>query len=122
MREMKDEEFWEVLGEAWVDSENIWQNLSTWKMLLKSTRKGREHFMNEEERKMFEELPETLVVHRGFIPGKNKKGLSYTLDEKKAEWFAKRFHKEGEVSTLTIPKSKAFAYLTGRGESEIIMI
>lgn len=119
---MKDKEYWELLSEAWIDSENLWQNLPQWKKLLKSTRKGREHFMTPEERKFLEELPEVATIYRGYEPGKNREGLSYTLDEDKAKWFSTRFSKTGKVHTRTIKRSKIFAYLAGRDESEIIVL
>jgi hypothetical protein len=122
MHLMKDKEYWELLADAWVDSENLWQNLPQWKKLLKSTRKGREFFMTPEEREFLKKLPDTVTVYRGYQPGKNKSGLSYTLDEKKAEWFANRFTKTGEVHVRTVKREKIFAYLNGRGESEIILL
>lgn len=122
MDKMKDKEYWELLGDAWVDSENLWQNLPRWKKLLQSTRKGREFFMQEEERNFLNSLPETVKIFRGYIPSKNKGGLSYTLNEEKAHWFANRFGGKGEVHVRTIKKSKIFAYLSRRDEDEIIAL
>ena len=119
-RNLSDEDYWKILGEVWTDSENIWQNKHVWAVLFMSQRSGRENFMNEEERELFEKLPETLTIHRGYQPRKNKTGFSFTLDKKKAEWFADRFFKDGDVVTKKVQKSKVFAYLTRRNESEII--
>lgn len=119
---MKDKEYWELLSEVWIDSENLWQNLPQWKKLLKSTRKGREHFMSAEERKFLKELPEVVTIYRGYQTGKNKGGLSYTWDEAKAKWFSTRLSKTGEVHVRTVKREKIFAYLDGRNESEIIVL
>jgi hypothetical protein len=119
-RYLKDEHYWKLLGEVWVDSENIWQNKVAWGYLLMSDRSGKENFMNEDERAEFEKLPDEFTIYRGYQPRKNKTGFSYTTDEKKAIWFANRFYKDGEVLSRKVKKCKVFAYLTRRNESEII--
>lgn len=121
MSELDDQKYWTLLGEVWADSENIWQNLEAWTELLSSRRAGREHFMDEQEREAFAKLPEKLVVYRGYEHGKNRVGLSWTLSAEKAAWFSKRYNRNGKVRTRTIKKSDVFAYLTGRGEDEIVL-
>ena len=119
---LSDKKYWEILGSIWTDSENIWQNRETWKELLSSKRPHREFMMDKNERQEFVQLPEQLVIYRGYLPYKNKNGFSYTLDEEKAEWFSKRFHADGKVLKKTIFKSDAIAYFTGRNEKEIVII
>jgi hypothetical protein len=119
---MKPKEFWEMLSDIWRDSENIWQNKSTYKMLFSYHPKSKHHFMSKEDRKVFDSLPEQVVVYRGFTVGKNKNGFSYTLDKSRAEWFANRFNKNGKVLERTISKDKIVAYTNGRGEQEVIII
>lgn len=121
-RKLTDEQYWELLGDVWTDSENIWQNKIIWGALLTSDRPKREFFMNEDERAEFEKLPETLTIYRGYQPRKNKIGYSYTTSKEKATWFANRFHKNGDVDTKKIKKKRIFAYLTRRNESEILFI
>jgi hypothetical protein len=115
---LSDEEYWKLLGDVWIDSENIWQNKIIWGALLTSDRPKREFFMGAE----FEKLPETLTIYRGYQPRKNKIGYSYTISKEKATWFANRFHKDGEVDTKKVKKSRVFAYLTRRNESEVLII
>lgn len=121
-RELTDEVYWDLLSDVWTDSENIWQNKIIWGYLLTSNRSKREFFMNEDERAEFEKLPQTLTIYRGYQPRKNKLGYSYTTSKEKATWFANRFHKDGEVHTLKVDKSRVFAFLTRRNESEILII
>jgi hypothetical protein len=121
-RKLDDEQYWELLGDIWTDSENIWQNKIIWGALLTSDRPKREFFMNEDERAEFEKLPENLTIYRGYQPRKNKVGYSYTISKDKATWFAHRFHKDGEVDTKKVNKGRVFAYLSRRNESEVLII
>jgi hypothetical protein len=119
---LDDKEYWELVSDVWVDSENIWQNLKHWKKLLKQRGETKHFFMDEDDKKDFDNLPDKLIVYRGYIKGKNEKGLSYTTDENKAKWFAKRFYKDGQVTSRYIDKKDVFAYTNRRSENEIILI
>lgn len=121
-QELSDESYWELLGRIWSDSENIWQYLPTWLLLLTSKRPGREAFMTEEGRRALADLPDTLTIYRGYQPGLNKEGLSYSLKKSKAKWFANRFGTKGRIRTRTVKKSEVFAILLGRQEDEIIVL
>lgn len=65
-------------------------------------------------------LPETaLRVYRGGAPN----GIAWSTDVKTAQWFAKRFKREGEapepVFTALAPPEAIMARFSGRGESEV---
>ena len=123
MDKVNDKQYWQLLGEVWIDSENIWQSKSVWKELLTDDRDHREYFMTKEDRKVFAELPEKLTIYRGYVEKMNKNGFSYTLDYDKAEWFSNRFGKKNAgVIKKNINKKDAFAYMGGRNESEIIYL
>jgi hypothetical protein len=49
--EMTDGDYWRLLGAAWIDSENIRQNVDRWTALLQSERNGRGMIMKPDERK-----------------------------------------------------------------------
>lgn len=122
---MSDEDYWSVLSDIWQLSENIWQNKQGWIKLLKSKRPGKKHFMNEEEHETFASMPDVITSYRGYIPGKNMTGLSYSLSKEKAEWFANRFQRlngDGKVIKISIPKKKVFAYMSCRNEQELIIL
>jgi len=119
---LKNEDYWNMLGEVWQNSENIWQNLDEWKILLRDTRPDKEKFMDADELSFYNALPDVVTAYRGYIPGKNMAGLSYSLSREKAEWFAARWKEKGKVLTIKIPKKKIFAYLNGRNEQEIIIL
>lgn len=121
-KQLNDRTYWRLLASIWVDSENIWQLVLNWERLLCSKRSHREKFMFLKERKVLAALPDIVTVYRGYIPNKNKKSLSFTLCKDKAQWFAKRFSKDGDVRTLMVKKDDVFAYVNCREEQEIILV
>jgi hypothetical protein len=124
--EISNEDYWELVGSVWVDSENIYQNEDEWEFLLSSERPGREHMMDEEERAAFAALPDTLTVYRGCHRELNEDGLSWTLDRDRAAWFAKRFASvtgsDPIVHVGEVSKSQVVAHFLGRNEAEIVLI
>lgn len=128
-----DEEYWDVIVSAWIDSENIYQNKYSWKSLLTEQYANPHLMMDEKEKAFFDSLPEEITIFRG---GMDDKGFSWTLDKDKAVWFANRWLMNGNLGDKsnvtkrhntnlfekTINKNDALAYLNGRRESEIIYI
>lgn len=119
---LNPKEYWELLADIWIDSENVWQNKATYKKLFSKHRDYKKYFMNSKERKYFDSLPEQIVAYRGYVKGQNRRGFSYTLDKKQAEWFAKRFDNDGAVAKIVVPKSRVLAYTNRRGEKELIIL
>jgi len=105
-------EYWEVLGDLWIDSENIGEDKKLWKFCLTTgPEKDKEFFMSEEDRDVFRKLPETFKVYRGYVPRKNKTGLSFTLSKDKADWFANRYKllfNKGEVLERTVKHMSSY--------------
>lgn len=119
---LDDETYWSLLAELWVDSESIGQAIDEWAEMLDSTRPG--SMMSPEEAKALAALPERIEVFRGAVEGVNEEGLSWTLDRERAEWFARRFATEGDVSLVLVgevARADVAALLTGRGEDEIVV-
>ena len=112
----------ELIHSVWIGSENIWQHLAEWKVMLKEYREELRSTMDEEDTLVFNSLPETITVYRGYQKGKNKSGISWTLDKEKAEWFGGRFSKEKLFATKTIKKDKVLFYSNQRGEQEIVIV
>lgn len=123
-----DDEWWEVVSHIWTDSENIWQEVGRWRSLLTGAPAGDP--MNDEERKVFDALPDEITVYRGVAaPDGMGSGMSWTLDREKAIWFAKRFALEGgpfgetpKLLTGVVDKEEAIGYQSGRGEQEIVAL
>jgi hypothetical protein len=135
--ELDDRTYWSLLGRAWCNSDNNWQDLWRWVSMFWAERPHKEHVMSEEDREVLASLPETLTIYRG-CNAHSKHGLSWTLDKEFAERFSRERHgfwfpadKDGNlkdgmyrarprVYERTITKSDAIAYFGARQESEII--
>ena len=120
---LDDDDYWPLLRDVWVDSENIWQNLEEWQDRLNEDRWGSHLMMDDEERAVYDALPEQVTVYRGAINGLNERSLSWTLDKERAEWFANRFDRDGGPIVLTgvVAKDEIRAYIASRGEQEILV-
>jgi hypothetical protein len=121
---LTDEQYWDLLSEIWIDSENIRQNQRRWINLLRANRAGREHMMSEADREALAAMPDQITVFQGHTDERDD-GWSWTLDRSKAEWFARRFAQledAGAVLSFGVcSKADVVAYLTRRGEDEILV-
>ena len=122
---LSQKDFSEILADAWIRSENpnLDKNFKQ-KELLQMFKDAAPHIlMDKDEQKQLVELDDTVTVYRGVTTynAKNIKALSWTLEQKTAEWFAHRFGEDGTVYEAQIPKQHIYALLNGRGESEVIV-
>jgi hypothetical protein len=117
---LSDTDYWKLLSDIWIDTENQYAYLKEWTNLLGSKRSNRHYMMTEEEDNLLRSLANEVTIYRGCQKGINENGLSWTLDKSKAQFFANRFGKKGIILERTIPRSDIIAVLTGRGESEVI--
>jgi hypothetical protein len=108
-------------GNVWQDSENIWQHRPAW-LSIWTGLADRWAAMEEEEQAAFAKFPNRLKIFRGCC-GRPTNGLSWTMDQSKAEYFAHRFSEWGPpfVASGWIFKDDVFAYFNGRKESEIVV-
>lgn len=114
-----DAVYWDLVKSVWIDSENIYENLRGWEVMLASDRPGREQMMTEDERAFVSDLPAKVRLYRGH-QALNRNGLSYTLSVDKAKWFAKRFG-PGDVRVRSVAKEDIVAYFNTRSEAEIVI-
>ncbi|MCA9052153.1 MAG: hypothetical protein KDA89_25630 [Planctomycetaceae bacterium] len=122
-KRMSDTTYWSILGSVYTESENLWQQKPKLVCLLTVDRKQREFLMNGRERGYLKELPSTLTIYRGY-QYRNANGWSWTLDPKKAHWFAHRFKGLGgkpTVATGRVKKRDVVAYFSRRQEKEIVV-
>jgi len=99
----------ELVAEVWIDAENPGVNREFWLPLFEA--------MDCPE---LETLPDTFTIYRGTGADDDNNGISWTLSEETAEFFANRFRDDGVVLTREINRSDALFYTNGRGEEEII--
>lgn len=121
---LTDKEYWSTLKDVFVDSENISQNYETWDFLLNSERDHSEFFMDEDDRLFLEQMPEEIIVYRGFKDEGGEESFSWTLNLEKAIWFAERFGKDDDssVAKAIINKKDVIGYINSRNEEEILIL
>jgi hypothetical protein len=119
-------QYWDMVGSVWVDSENIHESFSAWHRLWSAPMPGRENCMNEDEQAALAALPDTITVYRGVGHAAARRGLSWTTDKARAEWFANRFSghrgRRPHVYQGTVAKKDVLAHFLGRNESEIVAL
>lgn len=122
LRRLDDRRYWQMVEAIWIDSENIWQHKKLWREMWREKRPGRQQYvMNDDERAAYDALPDIVTVYRGCNRAKHDaKGLSWTLDISKAEWFARRYQGLNLVLQGEVKKQHVYALLLGRNESEVI--
>jgi hypothetical protein len=107
-----------ALASVWIDSETPSINYWTWVGLFEKY--GRLS-MSKENQEAFDSLPDKVEVYRGTTE-KYDNGLSWTLNEDIAEFFATRFEEYGEVISKVVDKEDIVAYYGDRDEQEVIII
>jgi len=82
------------------------------------------HLMDDAEFDFFKVLPDRITVYRGsgnnVTAARAARGMSWTLDRGKAEWFAQR-DGDGFCIKAEVPKRNVFAYFDGRNEQEVVI-
>lgn len=115
----------ELLADAWTSAENpnMDVNVTKAELVKMFEESDREVLMTFEERIRLSELPDKITIYRGLTTfnARNVKALSWTVDKRKAEWFAHRFGENGTVYTAQIKKADVLAFFMGRNESEIVL-
>jgi hypothetical protein len=132
---MPDADYWKCLALVWDNIEVSFPDLHKWIALFESNRPQRHHLMSESDLKSFAAMPEKLTVFRGYAKGTAKNGLSWTLLESKARWFATEYASGGRRAFLCghatnrlgmivagqCNKRDVLAYFNEREESEIVI-
>jgi len=114
------EEFSYFLGRIWVSTE--FPNHEKINILVGMFLDADKKFlMTAEDLNFLEKQPDKILVFRGIQPKAKVRALSWTLDYKKAKWFAHRFGKGGEVYSAVVNKEDIFMYNSGRGEAEVVL-
>jgi hypothetical protein len=122
------EEFWPLVGFHWGDSETshkderarrYWREI--WDEAFDENGNRTpfsETVMDEAETAVFSALPDEITVWRGYSGA--PEGLSWTLSETVAEWFASRTGGAPMVAQGAVRKSEVISFLNGRFEAEIV--
>jgi len=119
---MEEIKFNQTLKDSWVLTEfpNRCYSINILLDLFKKSK--RDLLMNKQELDFYNNLPEEVSIFRGLNDSKTKKkGLSWTINKEKAEWFANRWEKKGIVLSGIIKKENIFAIFLDRGEFEVVV-
>ncbi len=108
---------------AWVSSENPNKDINTKvEDLIKLFKMADKNIlMNESDFKVYNDLPDEVEIYRGSHHEKDFNAISWTTNYGTAEWFAKRFYKDGYVFKAKISKKNIFAFFNDRNEFEVII-
>lgn len=123
MDDLTAEELGHFLGAAYTADEFPSSNIGKNDLMKMFRRATRESLMTKEELAFLDALPEKVRIFRG-VQSANRKhinGMSWTLNQDTAKWFAERFHKKGVVYAADISQEHIFAYYTARNESEVVV-
>ena len=121
----------DLLAEQWSLIENLSHDANVSKRTVLSWIKmaDKTALMDEEELRQYNDLPDIVTVYRGCRVQKAMKGMSWTMSEEKARWFAERLAllsggKRGTgpmVYRAKIRREDVIGYLAGRDEEEVIV-
>ncbi len=121
---VSDVDYWRLLGEVWTGADFVYRSLPVWRSLFQSERPFRLAVMTADERERWFALPERVELHRGYSRPRGHRGMAWTLDRERAEWFARRFEPLNgfaEVASTSVPSQRVLALFDERGESEAVL-
>lgn len=118
--------YWETVRQVWTDSENVHETWDDWLLVWRGDFErqrlcDRRMATNAQDTKALAKMPEALKVWHG-EEHPERIGMSWTLSRETAAWFARRFGKKGgKLYEGTVKRSDVIAYMTSRGEEEILV-
>jgi hypothetical protein len=130
---LTDKEFWYGFSNAYQCSDDLftYKEKIKFHLSINKNRPFREYFMTSYERGYFKKLPSEIRIYRGmtFKEYESKDfGISWTLSEKIADFFAYKYQRNFSVAGLpkmvhsqTIDKKFVLGYLSGRKEKEVVL-
>jgi len=122
---MRDQEYWEILGGIYIDTENLWQNKDQWVECLTADRRLRSRLMRAEDRVTLQSHDPVIEVYRGYNSGGTVDGLSWTTSADVARFFARRLADTGATMYLSegrVKRARVLAYFNGRSEQEMLVL
>jgi hypothetical protein len=131
---LSDKQYWKCVALVWSNIEVSSPNQREWLRLFESKRPHRELLISAAERRALAAMPDTLRIYRGYAKGRARRGISWTLSERRAHKFANYAigprrallcgHKSGGFGMVApgqCHKRDVLAYFNGRREQEIVI-
>ena len=110
--------YWEVMRTVWVAAGST-ETANLFRKMMRSTRPCKSWFMTPEDSAALEAMPFPLTVWRAY-DGDPDPGISWTLDREWCEGYAKA--KGRRVKQMQVSRDQVFAYVSRRGEEEVIIL
>jgi hypothetical protein len=121
--------YWPALSDTYTSGDYDFADTKTIGKLFKSNLPYRDMIMDDDEKKVYNGLPDKVTIYRGCSTWEIKNKMyrySWTLDIEVAEFFANKRKTEIRMPTqvveMKVCKSKIIAYLDCREEKEIIYV
>ena len=115
--------YWELMRTVWVSAGST-ETAQLFRALMKSSRPCRSWFMTPEDAKALDAMQFPVLVYRAYdaklYPDDTDPGISWTLDSQWCREYAES--KDRVVKSRMVCRSDIFAYITRRGEEEIIIL
>ena len=122
-RLLSNPHYWELMRTVWVAAGST-ETAAMFRKMMQSSRPCKSWFMTPEDAEALEKMQFPLLVHRAYdaerYPDDTDPGISWTLDLAWCREYAKA--KGRVVKSRMVERSEVFAYITRRGEEEIIIL
>lgn len=110
--------YWELLRTVWVVAGKT-ENAQEFLPFFKSARPSRSWFMTVEDAQVLEKMEFPLTVYRAYNQEPDP-GISWTINKEWCEGYA-QVH-DRKVKSRVVERKDVFAYISRRGEEEIIIL
>jgi hypothetical protein len=110
--------YWELMRTVWVAAGSTY-TAHLFRVMMKSNRPCKSWFMTPEDAAALDAMQFPLTVYRAYDDDDDP-GISWTLDKEWCEGYAKS--KGRRIKTMQVYRDKVFAYVSRRGEEEIIIL
>ena len=117
-RLLSNPRYWEVMRTVWVYAGST-ETAPMFRSMMKSSRPCKGWFMTPEDAESLDKMSFPLTVYRAY-DGEPDQGISWTLDEEWCRGYAAA--KGRQVKSRKIERNEVFAYISRRGEEEIILL
>ena len=117
-RLLSNPRYWEVMRTVWVAVGST-ETAQLFRTLMQSSRPCRSWFMTPEDAAALEAMPFPLTVWRAYDADPDP-GISWTLDEQWCSGYAKA--KNRRIKSMQVSRDQVFAYVSRRGEEEVIVL
>ena len=116
-RLLSNPRYWEVMRTVWVAVGST-ETAPLFRVMMRSQRPCRSWFMTPEDAAALDAMPFPLTVWRAY-DAEPDPGISWTLDEQWCRGYAKA---KGRRVKQQVSRDQVFAYVSRRGEEEVIVL